>query len=547
MQASIQAKQREGGSSYKWLLAMVVVLGAFMSVLDTTIVNIALPRLETDFGASVTDVQWVLTGYTLAQGVAVPLVAYFTDRLGIKRFYIFSLAAFTVGSALCGLAWSLPLLILFRILQGLGGAALMPLSMTLLFSAFPPEERGAAMGFFGIPVLLAPAIGPTLGGYLVTYVGWQLIFYINVPVGILAVILAFLFIRDQGERKRPHFDLAGFCFATVGLAATLYGFSSASTDGWGSSTVMGYLGAGILSLIIFVVIELSIIRRGGEPLLNLRLFKNGPFSTSNIANILITFTMFGGIFLIPIYLQNMRQLNAYQAGLVLLPQAFASMVAVLVGGRLVDRLGVKAVVIPGLLILAISSWQMTYVDNHTPFAWFQVLLILRGLSMGLIMQPLSVSMMVDIPARQLAQASSLNTVTRSVATSLGVAVLSTVVATQSTTHYGHLAELVTPFSKLGGMVYELQAYFVAHGASLVSAHGAALQEISLMLKGQAFLLAMQDAFRLTLAMLFVALIAVLLIRTKKKQTAPASSNESVTTEEDEEEAAAARAEAMLVG
>ena len=548
MQVSIP-KQREGGISYKWILTIVVILGAFMSVLDTTIVNIAIPRLETAFGAGVNNVEWVLTGYTLAQGVAVPLVAYFTDRLGIKRFYIFSLIAFTVGSALCGLAWSLPMLILFRVIQGLGGAALMPLSMTLLFSVFPPKERGIAMGVFGVPVLLAPAIGPTLGGYLVTYASWQVIFYINVPIGILAVFLSYLFIHDHQERKRPHFDLVGFCFVTVGLALTLYGLSSASTDGWGSTTVMGCISIGIVSLIIFTFVELSISKRGGNPLLNLRLYANGPFSSSNIANILITFTMFGGLFLIPLYLQNMRQLDAFQAGLVLLPQAFASMVAVIVGGSLVDKLGVKAVIIPGLLALGLSIWFMLTVDLHTSMAWFQVLLILRGISIGLIIQPLSVSMMVDIPPRQLAQATSLNTVTRAVATSLGVAVLATVLATQTTNHYGHLVEQVTPLSKLGGMLYGLQAYFVAHGASLAPAHAAALQEISLFIKGEAFILAMHDAFLLTLFLLVAALISVLLIRTKKKQaaTTPGSSTEARDGELNEEEAAAARAEAMLAG
>ncbi len=547
MQATIP-KQRSGGLDYKWILAMVVVLGAFMSILDSTIVNIAIPRLETAFGAGVNTVEWVLTGYTLAQAVAVPLVAYFTDRFGIKRFYIFSLTAFTIGSAMCGLAWSLPLLIVFRVLQGLGGAALMPLSMTLLFSVFPPEERGMAMGFFGVPVLLAPALGPTLGGWLVTYTGWQVIFYLNVPIGILAVILSMIFMRDSQVRKRPHFDLLGFCFVTVGLVLTLYGFSSASTDGWSSSTVVGCMSVGILSLITFVLIELSISKRGGNPLLNLRLFANGPFATSNIASILVTFTMFGGLFLFPLYLQNLRQLNAYEAGLVLLPQALASMVSVVVGGRLVDKLGVKAVVIPGLIILGISTWGMTFMDSHTAMSSLQILLILRGLSIGLVLQPLSVSMMTDIPPRQLAQATSINTVTRSVAVSLGVAVLATVISTQITTHYGHLAEQVTPFSKLGGLMLGLQAYFVSHGASLASAHAASLQELSFIIKGQAFVLAMQDAFFLTFVMVFAALIAVMLIRTKKKQLAPAPSS-SFTAEDAKlnEEVAAARAEAMMAG
>ena len=199
-----------------------------MSILDQTIVNIAIPRLQTAFGADIHSVQWVLTGYILAQGVATPLAAFFADTLGIKRFYMFSLAAFTAGSALCGIAWSLPVLIIFRVLQGLGGAALFPLSITLLFRVFPPAERGIAMGSFGVPALLAPAIGPTLGGYLVTYAGWQLIFYINVPIGILALVLSGLFIREFRSDRHPRFDFLGCIFVAVGLATTLYALSSAS-------------------------------------------------------------------------------------------------------------------------------------------------------------------------------------------------------------------------------------------------------------------------------------------------------------------------------
>jgi EmrB/QacA subfamily drug resistance transporter len=539
MQANVQATQRSGGLDYKWILAMVVVLGAFMSVLDSTIVNIALPRLETAFGADVNSVQWVLTGYTLVQGVVTPLAAFLCDRYGIKRFYIFSLAAFTIGSALCGLAWSLPMLIAFRILQAAGGAALMPLSLTLLFQVFPPEERGAAMGLFGVPVLLAPAIGPTLGGYLVTFSGWQLIFYINVPIGIVAVILATIFIRGERSEKRPSFDALGFIFVAIGLATGLYGLSSASTDGWSSGTVVGCLITGFVCLAIFIAIELNRTKREKDPLLDLRLFRNGAFSTSVIANVLITFALFGGLFLFPIYLQNMRSLSAYQAGLTLLPQALASMVATLIGGRLVDRIGVKAVVIPGLLIMGISTWCMTFLDSHTPFAWFQFLLILRGLSLGVSIQPLSVSMMADVRPRDLAQASSVSTVARAVSSSLGIAVLATVVSTQSSVHYGHLAELVTPFSKLGSMVYEFQAYFVSQGASAVAAHSAALQYISLLIKSQAFILSMQDAFRLTIVVIIAAIVAVLSIRKKK-----GSSSDAPMSQEEIEEMKKARAEAM---
>src|SRR5437588_9808444 len=206
MQVSAQPVRSSRGMQYKWIVATVVILGVFMSILDQTIVNIAIPRLQTTFGADIHSVQWVLTAYILAQGVATPTAAFFADTLGIKRFYIISLIAFTLGSALCGLAWSLPILITFRVIQGLGGAALFPLSITLMFREFPPQERGIAMGIFGVPALLAPALGPTLGGYLVTYAGWQLIFYIYLPIGILAVILVSIFIHEADMHVGLRFD-----------------------------------------------------------------------------------------------------------------------------------------------------------------------------------------------------------------------------------------------------------------------------------------------------------------------------------------------------
>ncbi|HVU66066.1 MAG TPA: MDR family MFS transporter [Ktedonobacteraceae bacterium] len=546
MQITASAKQR-GGLAYKWVLAMVVILGVFMSILDQTIVNIAIPRLQSAFGADIHSVQWVLTAYILAQGVATPMAAFFSDTLGIKRFYVFSLAAFTLGSALCGIAWSLPVLILFRVLQGLGGAALFPLSLTLLFRAFPPAERGVAMGTFGVPALLAPAIGPTLGGYLVTYAGWQLIFYINVPVGILAVILSLLFIREFHVDTRQRFDFWGGFFAAAGLATVLYALSSASTDGWESGIVLGFLGAGLLSLLLFVVVELTLAQRGGTPLLDLRLFANGPFRAGVIANVFVVFSLFGGLFLFPLYLQDLRQLSAFQAGVELLPQALASMVSVLVGGRLVDRFGVRTIMIPGLLVLGVATWQLTFLDSYTSFGWFQFLLILRGLALGLTVQPLTVAMMSEVRPRDLAQASALSTVSRSVSSSLGIAVLATLVQSQSALHYGHLAEQVTPSSHLGGLLYALQAYFVAHGAGAAQAYTASVQEIARFLNGEAFVLSMQDAFRLTIGAIVVALVAVCFVRNNTEHSAQKRGQDTSASSSEDAEMAAAGAEALLAG
>lgn len=545
MQVNTQAARRGGGLDYKWILAMVVILGVFMSILDQTIVNIAIPRLQTAFGADIHSVQWVLTAYILAQGVATPAAAFFSDRLGIKRFYIISLVAFTVGSAMCGLAWSLPILIIFRILQGLGGAALFPLSITLLFREFPPQERGMAMGFFGVPALLAPAIGPTLGGYLVTYAGWQLIFYINVPIGIVAIILSMLFIRQARPEGNTRFDPIGFISAAAGLALILYALSSASTDGWGSATVLGFLAVGLLFVAIFIAAELILANRGGQPLLDLRLFANGPFRAGMIANVFVIFSLFSALFLFPIYLQNLRQLSAFQAGLILLPQALASMVTTIIGGRLVDRIGVRAVMIPGLIILAFATWQLSQLTLYSPYSWMQSMLILRGMALGLTIQPLTVASLSEISPRQLGQASAISTVNRAVSSSLGIAILATVVQTQSLLHFGHLAEQVTSSSRLGQLIPFIQNYFVAHGADPNLARQTAIQLIARFVQGQAFVMAIQDALRLTLVFIVVAIIATLFVRSRPKpqsipQPAPRAEAHADTGE-------APMAEAVLAG
>ena len=305
--------------------------------------------------------------------------------------------------------------------------------------------------------------------------------------------------------------------------------------------MLGFMVAGILALILFVIIELSIIRREGQPLLDLRVFANASFTSANIANICITFALFGGLFVIPIYLQNLRGLSAFETGLILIPQALGSMVSSIVGGRLVDRLGVRAVVIPGLLIAAFSFWELSFLSLYTPYGWFQVLLVLRGLGIGLVVQPLIVAALAEIPPRQLGQASAINSVVRSVASSLAVAILATIIQTQSKVHYSHLAEQVTPASPLGQLLPRLQALFVSRGAGVNAARAAALQEISGLLQRQGYILAVQDGFLISVGIILFAIIAVFFIRARKapQQAQPVVSQ--TLTDED----SAARDEAML--
>lgn len=485
MQLSTRNPSR--GLPYKWMVVIVVTFGAFMSTLDQTVVNNALPSLQHAFVADLHTIQWIATAYTLTQGVVTPTTAFFASYLSTKRFYLIALAFFTLGSALCGLAWNLPALILFRVVQAVGGATLFPLALTLLFAAFPVHQRGLAMGLLGISSLMAPAIGPTLGGYLVTYANWSLIFFINVPIGIVGMMLGFLILRSGPSDRRAHLDLPGFALAATGLAAVLYALSNASTSGWSSPAVLATLSGGLCLLVMFVVVELRIARHGKQPLVELRLFANGPFLRSNIASALISFSFFGSMILFPVYLQELRGLSAFQSGLLTLPQAFASVLASIVGGRIIDRFGPRVVLFPGLVLVGLSTWQLAEATLTTSYSWLLLIFAVRGLGLGSMIQPLIVSALSQVQPREYTQASSLNTVVRLVSTSLGIAILAPFVQRRASERFSVLVRHVRPQLPTAVAVFRQQ--------SLSSA--------------------VRDAFWVSFATLVLALVAVCLIRSQK--------------------------------
>jgi DHA2 family multidrug resistance protein len=510
-----------------------------MVILDTTIVNNAISRLQTAFGASLSEVNWVSTGYTLTEGIGATLAPFLSSRLGIKRFYLALLALFTLSSALCGLAWSLPALIAFRIIQGLAGASMMPMSITLLYSEFPPEERGTAMGALGIPILMAPALGPTLGGYLVTYWSWQWVFYINVPIGIIGFFMALAYLRESRPQQNASFDFLGFLFVAIGLGSLLYALDDAGTDGWGSAKVENFLVLAGVALTIFVVVELLRASNGKEPLLDVRLFRDRNFIGGNLATLMTTMALYGGLYLVPIYLQALRGLTAYESGLALLPQALASMVAVTLGGFLSDKLGVKLVTIPGLLMLGFALWRMSQFSIYTPLGDLQWLLILRGLGLGLSAQTAGRVAMSTLRGKQLSQGSSLNSVIRSCSSAIGVATMTTLMSNRREFHYVRLAEQVTATSPAAAFLQQLTQLFIGHGYSQAQAQAAAIQEMVQMVQRQAYQLAINDSFLFTVGLVILTvLLYVFVIRTPRLGVAPQNKEAGKEAVQEEEEAAA---------
>lgn len=450
---------------YQWLVTISVTLGMFMSLMDSTIVNVAIPQMQRAFHADIHEVQWVVTVYMLTQAVVIPTAPFLSATFGGKRAYVWTLSAFLVGSLLCGFAWNLPSLIFFRLLQGIGGGVLLPMVMTLLFQAFPPEKRGTATSVMGIPLMIAPTVGPVLGGYLVGSFGWQWAFFINVPLGIVAVFIAQKFLRQTSPEQHTHFDMTGFCTAAVGVVTLLLAISAITSGDISISNVILLL-CSILLLFTFTVIELFKARRGQEPLLNLRRFRDSTFAFSVLAQILVMFVRFGILFLIPIYLQTLHHETAAQSGLIQGTQALATLAILPIAGRLADRIGPRIIVIVGLLVLLATVTLMVTLTLDTSILTIIGILILLGSAYGFVQQiPVTAMSRIEKEERQeVANGSTLLSVLQATAAPLGVAFLSSFVSARS---YQYTVQL----SKRGltGMLLQNQSSMMAmHEAFLLS-------------------------------------------------------------------------------
>jgi len=421
---------------YKWQVLMVVIFGSFMVILDSTVVNVTIPTFERVFNTDVNGIQCVLTGYLLALGIITPVAGYLADNFGIKKVYLLSLGFFVVGSALCGLSDVIKdssghpfigSLIFFRILQGIGGGATVPLGNAQLFSAFPPQERGLANGVFGVPLLVAPALGPTLGGYIAEYLHWSLIFYINIPIGVLGIIVGMRLLKPSAPRRSERFDSVGFASVAVGLALLLFALSQAGIVGWADPVVLACLAVSMVVLAFFVMNELRL----DDAILDIRLYEKKIFTLGSLINWATVIALFGSAFLLPLYLQNIRGLTPFEAGLMLLPQAATAAVAVTFSGRLYDRIGPRILVITGLIVLAATSWYFTQITTTSDFLTIEILLGLRGLALACTVQPSVTTALSVVERRDLPRGSSLVNSSRQVMQALGIAILSTILSSQA--------------------------------------------------------------------------------------------------------------------
>lgn len=419
-----------------WAVAVLAaMIGAFMVILDSTIVNVALPTMMREFGAATDEIEWVLTIYMLVLGVVVPMSGWLGDFLGYRRLYVLSLAAFVAGSALCGLAWSTGAMVVFRAIQAAGGGMMMPVTMAMIYRLVPRERIGSAMGTFGLAMLVAPAIGPTLGGYLVEYVNWRWIFTINVPVGIAGVALSLLFIPEFEPVPAGRFDGWGALTAGTGLFFLLYALAEGPSAGWTAGPILAMLAVAFVSLAVFVWHEL----RTPEPLLDLRLFAYPTFTLGNLHIALVTTGLFAGLFYLPVFLQDIRGLGALETGLLLLPPAVASAVMMPVAGRLYDWAGPRALVPAGTLLLAASTYLFHRLALDTPLGAIVWWSVLRSAGMGLTMMPAQTAALSVVPTEKIGRASAITNIVNRVAASFGIALLTNLLQGRVAVWRGRLA------------------------------------------------------------------------------------------------------------
>ncbi len=436
-----------------------------MAIIDATIVNVALPTIAGNLGATVDEVSWVATGYILASVCVMPLNGWLTAYFGRKNFYAVSLAIFTLSSLLCGTATSIWQLVFYRVLQGIGGGALQPTAQSILFESFPKEKRGQAMAIFGLGAMVGPAVGPTLGGYLVDNATWPLIFYINIPIGIAAFIMTLMFIPNPHYLEKPKggVDWTGLTLLVAGLSSLQYVLERGEHDGWwDSSTIVLLTGVAVISLTFFIW---KMIRER-EPLVNLKMFHIRTFAVGNIVGFISGFGLFGVTLILPLFLQVMLNLTAFDTGLVLLPGALATALTMFVLGRFGHKFDPRVLVAAGMLIFAYSAWWLGGLTSESGFWDVFWPRMIQGFGLGALFVPLTTASLGEVPIAGMAGATGVFTLVRQLGGSFGIAILTTLL-----THEGAIAQNVlaggvtqthgVPLGVLSGMVVQ-QATMISY-------------------------------------------------------------------------------------
>jgi MFS transporter, DHA2 family, multidrug resistance protein len=504
--------------NYKWWLLATVMLGTFMAVLDATIVNVGLPKIMASFGVGLDKIEWVITAYMLAMAVMLPTSGWMADKFGYKRMYIYGLALFTFGSFLCGSSNDENMLIISRVIQGMGAGVIQPLGMAIITREFPPHQRGIAIGFWSIAAAASVSFGPLIGGYLIDNFNWQLIFDVNIPIGILAILATIIIQQEYKNPRIRSFDFVGFISVTLFLPLTLYALSegNAATNsaGWHAPYILICFAIAIISLAIFITTELTV----KEPLIDLRLLADYNFGFSILILLIFSMGMFGSTFLLPIYLQNSLGYTAVQAGSVFLPVGIIQGLIAPVAGRASDKLNPKIPIIIGVILLALSFYLNSFLSFLTEHNYIMLTLYIRGFAMGLIFTPLSTVMLLQIPREKMAQASGLSNSIRQLGGSLGVALLATLLTSRVNYHSQMYNQSINSRSAVYNSVSTNLTNQIMHtaGSSRIDAVKESQIAIVSNLSKQAYIQGIDDDFLIAAFITVIGGLPVVLLRTRKK-------------------------------
>jgi MFS transporter, DHA2 family, multidrug resistance protein len=421
-------------SNYKWMVLITVMIGTLMSSLDSSIVNVSLPSMMADFGVGIDDIEWTITGYMLSFAVFMPVTTYLRSKIGGRNLYLASLVIFTAGSLLCGMAWNLGALVGARVLQAVGGGAIIPSAMTMITEVFPKHERGQAIGYWGVGAICGPAFGPTVGGYLTQLFGWRSIFMVNLPIGIAGILVAMALLeKDAADHKAAGlFDGWGFAFLTVFLVSFLLGLSKGDHEGWTSVYIITCFTLALFSFIGFLTVEFQVTK----PIMDLELLKSPVFAACFILTIIRSIALYGGTFLLPLFLQRQMGLDEITTGLILLPGSLAIGVVMPLAGRLSDRIGPRLLSMAGLFFLAYFMFMYRHLDTTTSIYDIIMPTMVRGLGVGLLIAPVTATAMNAVAPDKHAMASSMLNLIQQVSGSLGIGALATILNVRTHFHLG---------------------------------------------------------------------------------------------------------------
>jgi len=512
---------------YKWFLLGNIMFGTFMAVLDATVVNTGLPKIMASFGVGIDKIEWVITAYMLAMAVMLPTSGWLADRFGYKRMYFLGLLLFTTGSFLCGLSHDENMLIISRVIQGLGAGTLQPLGLAIITREFPVKQRGLAIGFWGIAAAASVSFGPSIGGFIIDNFSWQLIFFINIPIGILAM---FFTIIIQAEYKHPlkrKFDLVGFISVTIFLPLSLYtlseGNAATNSAGWHAPYILLFAAISAIALAVFITTELT----ADDPIIDLRLLGNHNFGLAALIMIFFSIGMFGSTFLMPVYLQNSMGYTALQAGSVFLPVGIIQGFLAPISGRISDKLNPKIPIFIGVILMAFSFYLNSKLSFLSEIKAITVSLYVRGVGMGFMFTALSTIALIEIPREKMAQASGISNSIRQLGGSLGVAILATLLTTRVNYHAQQFGLSLNTRSETYQQTTKNIRYYAQHEAGASPGDAAKYSQTAIMsnISKQAYIEGINDDFLLAGVITLLGGIPIIFMHTKKSKTEKITVNE----------------------